>query len=61
MDDILYKNACYSKKEILPYTFVLKLKNELMIIKAQEQEFAHLVRKQYSVNLEIKYLGQNEK
>ena len=60
MDDILYKNALYYKKEILPYTFILKLKNELMIITAKEQDFGHLVGKQYSMNLEIKSLGQKE-
>ena len=60
MNDILYKNALYYKNEILPYTFILKLKNELMIIKAQEQDFAHLVGKQYSMNLEVKSLGQKE-
>lgn len=60
MDDILYKNALYYKKEILPYTFILKLKNELMIITAKEQDFGHLGGKQYSMNLEIKSLGQKE-
>lgn len=60
MDDILYKNALYYKKEILPYTFILKLKNELMIITAKEQDFGHIVGKQYSMNLEIKSLGQKE-
>lgn len=60
MNDILYKNALYFKKEILPYTFILELKKELIIIKAQEQDFAHLVGKQYSKNLEIKSISQKE-
>ncbi len=54
MDNLLYKN------EILPYTFILELKEEVMIIKIDEYDFVHLVGKQYCKNLLISKLGQKE-
>lgn len=60
MDNLLYKNAVYFKNEILPYTFILELKEEVMIIKIDEYDFAHLVGKQYCKNLLISKLGQKE-
>ena len=53
MNDILYKNAYYFKNEILPYTFILETKGGLILIKNEEQDFAHLVGKQHSQNTNI--------
>ena len=41
MDNLLYKN------EILPYTFILELKEEVMLIKIDEYDFVHLLEKQF--------------
>lgn len=54
MDNLLYKN------EILPYTFILELKEKVMIIKIDEYDFVHLVGKQCCKNLLISKLGQKE-
>lgn len=59
-NNLLYQNALFFKEEILPYTFVLELKNELMIIAADEKDFAHLVGKQYSKNLNISSVEQKD-
>lgn len=56
MTDILYQNASYYKKEILPYTFILETSKGIIVIKNTEHDFAHLVGKQYSMNLEIQKL-----
>lgn len=53
MDDLLYQNTIYFKNEILPYTFLLEGKDFVLIIKSNEQDFAHLVGKQHSKNINI--------
>lgn len=51
--NLLYKNAIYYKKNILPKTFILKTKNLDIVIKPTEKDFAHLIGKQYSLNDKI--------
>lgn len=60
MNDLLYKNALFFKKEILPYTFLLEGKDFILIVKSNEQDFAHLVGKQHSKNLAVAQMKTKE-
>lgn len=55
--DLLYKNAKYFSKYILPYYFVFRTKGGDIVIKVDESDFAHLVGKQHTTNEEIKRLN----
>lgn len=60
MNNLLYHNAVYFKKKILPYTFLIKTTKGIIVISTTVHDFAHLVGKQYTNNSSISRLNTKD-
>ena len=59
-DNLLYENALYFKTNILPYFFAFTGKRGTLLVETMEYNFAHLVGKQYTTNINISHMNTNE-